>query len=163
MLLCICTVLQTSGSPYPPTFQITRDNIGIVLQDYVRVPLSSTTPGTYPPPIDFTNQLNRVSLMRFEPGSSPQFAARTFVSDLNRSLYILDRATQTFTTYINFEEVFPKFVNRISLGAGLATFAFDPDYEQNGQFYTIHTEGPNRPGHPEPTNTNLPEIGRAHV
>ena len=158
MLLCICTVLQTSGSPYPPTFQITRDNIGIVLQDYVRVPLSSTTPGTYPPPIDFTNQLNRVSLMRFEPGSSPQFAARTFVSDLNRSLYILDRATQTFTTYINFEEVFPKFVNRISLGAGLATFAFDPDYEQNGRFYTIHTEGPNRPGHPEPTNTNLPGL-----
>ncbi|MBA3403820.1 MAG: PQQ-dependent sugar dehydrogenase, partial [Gemmatimonadaceae bacterium] len=90
-----------------------------------------------------------------EPGDASPFSTRTFVGDLKRYLYILDLNAKQFTTYINFEDVFPKFVNGTSYGTGFATFAFDPDYERNGRFYTVHTEGPNLPGSATPSNANL--------
>ena len=73
---------------------------------------------------------------------------------MNRNLYILDKATRTFTLYINFEEVFPTFDSH-RLEGGLITFAFHPDHAQNGTFYTVHTEDN---GSAVPTNTSLPGL-----
>lgn len=72
-------------------------------------------------------------------------------------MYIFDTAARTFTTYINFEEVFPKLTNDPSYGAGLATLAFDPAYQSNGRFYTVHIEGAG-PVSPMPTNVSLPGL-----
>jgi hypothetical protein len=129
-----------------------------LLQDYASLPLSSRTIGSYPPPIDFTNQLGRVNFLRSEPATAPRSSSRFFVNDLNRNLYILDKTTKTFTSYINFEEVFPRFDNNPGYAGGLVTFAFDPDYAVNGTFYTVHTEDPNKSGSEVPTNTNLPGL-----
>src|SRR5689334_13686310 len=87
--------------------QITKDGTAVVLQDYARVPLSSITTGNYPPPIDFANQLGRANQLRSEPPNAPDSSSRFFLNDQNRNLYILDKMSRTFTSYINFEEVFP--------------------------------------------------------
>src|SRR5262249_25496250 len=114
--------------------QITKDGTAVVLQDYARVPLSSTTNGNYQPPIDFSGQLGRANRLRSEPPDAPKSSSRFFVNDQNRNLYILDKTSRTFTPYINFEEVFPNFVNA-DWAHGLGTFIFDPNYAANGKFY----------------------------
>src|SRR5436309_8732786 len=143
---------------YPSGPQITKDGTAVLLQDYASLPLSSRTTGSYPPPINYAGQLGRVNFLRSEPATTPQSSSRFFVNDLNRNLYILDKTTKAFTPYINFEEVFPKFDNDTGYAGGLVTFAFDPAYTDNGTFYTVHTEDPNKSGSAVPTNTSLPGL-----
>ena len=97
------------------------------------------TTGNYPPPIDFSSQLGRANHLRSEPPNAPNSSSRFFVNDQNRNLYILDKLSKTFAPYINFEEVFPNFVNT-EWASGIGAFIFDPDYAANGKFYTIHAE-----------------------
>ena len=88
-------------------------------------------------------QLARVNFLRDEPGGR-----RFFVNDLNGPLYILDKQTKAFTTYLDFNGaggrpgLFPKFTFERNFAIGLTNFLFDPDYARNGVFYTIHMEDP---------------------
>ncbi len=76
---------------------------------------------------------------------------------MNGNLYILDKATKKFTSYINFAEIFPRYsTNRLT--TGVAAIAFDPNYAKNGKFYTVHTEDPSNPGSVQPTNAQLPSL-----
>ena len=85
--------------------------------------------------------LARVNFLRDEPGGR-----RFFVNDLNGPLYILDKQTKTFTTYLDFNGaggrpgLFPKFTFERNFATGLTNFLFDPDYPRNGIFYT-HPHG----------------------
>lgn len=152
-----CLVVpSTINAQYPNTAQISKDGTAVEIDDYATLPLSSRTTSTYPPAINFGGQLGRVNFFRSEPSSAPAATSRFFVNDLNRNLYILDKASRTFTAYINFEEVFPKFDNDPGYSGGLVTFAFDPEYASNGKFYTVHTEDPAKPGSNLPTNAHLP-------
>src|SRR3972149_5535061 len=73
---------------------------------------------------------------------------RFFVNDLNGPLYILDKTTRQFTTYLDFNGrdgrpgMFEEFVFASGYANGLITFQFDPDYRNNGKFYTLHMEDP---------------------
>ena len=159
---CFLLASSTAGpcsawAQYPSAPQIGKDGTAVLLEDYASVPLSSKTTSGYPPPINFADQLARVNVLRSEPANAPHASSRFFVNDSNRNLYILDKATRTFTAYINFEEVFPKFENGGYAG-GLGTFAFDPDYAVNGKFYTVHTENPNKSGSAVPINASLPGL-----
>ena len=129
---------------YPPGPQVTKDGTAVLLQDYASLPLSSRTLSSYPPPINFAGQLARVNFLRSEPANAPQSSSRFFANDNNRNLYVLDKTAKTFTPYLNFEEVFPKFDNDPGYAGGLVTFAFDPNYANNGKFYTVHTEDPSK-------------------
>ena len=88
-------------------------------------------------------QLARVNFLRDEPGGR-----RFFVNDLNGPLYIVDKQTKTFTTYLDFNGaggrpgLFQKFTFERNFAIGLTNFHFDPDYARNGVFYTIHMEDP---------------------
>ena len=144
------------NAQYPSMPQIAKDGVAVSIEEYASLPLSSRTTGTYPPSINFANQLGRVNFLRSEPAGASLSTSRFFVNDLNRNLYILDKASRTFSVYINFEEVFPKFDNDPGYSGGLVTFVFDPDYAANGKFYTVHTEDPAKPGSAVPTNTSLP-------
>ena len=146
LLLLASIVLLASNGEYPSAPEIVKAPYAITLQDFVRVPQSGG------------GQLARANVLRFEPGTAPEFAARFFLGDLNGTLYIVDVTTKSFTTYIDFEAVFPKFVDRTSLGTGFATLAFDPRYESNGRFYTVHTESPTLPGPDAPVNGSLPGL-----
>lgn len=66
----------TASSPlaraqYPSSFQIFKDGTAVALQDYASLPLSSRTSGTYPPPINYYDQLGRVNFLRSEPANAP--------------------------------------------------------------------------------------------
>ena len=89
-------------------------------------------------------QIARLNFLRSEPVESLA-ARRCFANDMNGVLSIVDRATGTFTPYLNFDTVF----NGVGSGdfdadpgyaAGLVTMQFDPAYSSNGKFYTVHTE-----------------------
>src|SRR3990172_12230317 len=111
LLVSLPVGTRTAWAQYPAGAQVAKDGTAVLLQDYASLPLSSRTSGSYPPPINFAGQLGRVNFLRSEPASAPQSSSRFFVNDMNRNLYILDKSTKTFTPYVNFEEVFPKFDN----------------------------------------------------
>jgi len=117
--------------------------ITIELKDYVTMPMTGVTEGKG------TNEvlLARVNAIREEPGG----ANRLFIADLNGPLYILDKSTKKFTTYLNFDGreghdgLFHRFFVASGYGNGLNGFYFDPDYRRNGKFYTVHMEDPALP------------------
>jgi len=108
------------------------------LADFAQMPITGELNG-----LNTRGQLARVNFLRDEPGGR-----RFFVNDLNGPLYILDKKTKTFTTYLDFNGaggrpgLFPKFTFERNLAIGLTTFEFDPGYARNGVFYTIHMEDP---------------------
>jgi len=120
------------------------------LADYAELPLTGGNSTNL-----INGQLARGSILRDEPGGK-----RSFVNDLNGPLYILDKQTKQFTTYLNFDGtgertgLFPKFTAARGFAAGLMNFVFDPDYTRNGIFYTLHMEDPNTAG-----ETTAPKAG----
>ena len=124
--------------------------LALELQDYAALPVTA----------DNTNDntralLARINYLRDEPGGR-----RFFVNDLNGPLYILDKRTKSFTTYLDFNGtggrpgLFPKFTFERNFATGLTNFIFDPDYARNGVFYTLHMEDP---------ATNAPAVPKAGV
>ena len=118
----------------------------LALSDYVQMPITGEPAG------DLTRGLlARVNFLRDEPGGR-----RFFVNDLNGPLYILDKQTKRFTTYLDFNGLngrpglFPKLTFERNFATGLINFVFDPDYARNGVFYTLHMEDPTTAGPAEP-------------
>jgi hypothetical protein len=64
------------------------------------------------------------------------------VNDLNGPLYMVNYQG-TPTEYLDLRDEFPELVTSPGLGTGFTGFAAHPEYDQNGIFYTSHTEGPN--------------------
>ncbi len=103
----------------------------------------------------------RVNFMADDPSNPTRF----FVNDLNGPLYLLDKQSRQFTTYLDFNGtganpgLFDRFYyNQGGFAAGFITFQFDPDYRNNGKFYTVHmesgTSGSQLPTHPQLDTTN---------
>ena len=131
----------------PTTETATAVRPTLELAEYVRMPITADPTG------DNTRaQLARVNFMREEPGGR-----RFFVNDLNGPLYILDKASKQFTTYLDFNGLegrpglYQRFTFQRNFAMGLINVVFDPDYARNGVFYTIHTEDPttNAPAEPK--------------
>lgn len=122
------------------------NRLRLELADYAELPITGELAGE-----NTRGQLARVNFMRDEPGGR-----RFFVNDLNGPLYIVDKQTKTFTTYLDFNGLngrpglFPKFTFERNFATGLTNFLFDPDYARNGVFYTIHMEDPATPAPAEP-------------
>src|SRR5215831_5424725 len=131
-------------------------HITVELKDYATLPVTGTVDGTG----QTDGLLARVNSLREEPGG----ADRLFVNDLNGPLYILDKKTKAFTTYLDFNGranhsgLFHKFSYEIGYANGLVSLQFDPDYRRNGRFYTIHIEDPSLTGTLAPDNAHLPAL-----
>jgi hypothetical protein len=156
----VCTalgVVSVSGQ-YPSVPLITKDGTTVLLENYATLPISGRggTLTDFGPHTNLADQLSRPNFMISEPPGAPLSASRFFVPDLNRNLLILDKTNKTFTEYINFQSVFPRFYNAGGFAGGLITLVFDPAYETNGIFYTVHVETPGAGA--TPTNTNLPSL-----
>jgi mono/diheme cytochrome c family protein/glucose/arabinose dehydrogenase len=110
--------------------------LALELEDYVQMPITGELDGQ-----NTRGLLARINFLRDEPGGQ-----RFFVNDLNGPLYILDKQTKAFTTYLDLNGaggrpgLFPKFTFERNFATGLTNFLFDPDYPANGIFYTIHME-----------------------
>src|SRR4051812_46403853 len=101
---------QVGAQTYPP-LPIVKDGTAILIQDYANLPLSGRGGSitSFGANVNTNDQLGRVNFLRSEPTNAPLSSVRFFVNDLNRNLYILNRSNRTFSTYINFQAVFPKF------------------------------------------------------
>lgn len=163
LLFSFLVIASVAWAQYPATSQISKDGTAVLLEDYANAPLSSefVVEGTYPPPIDFHDELGRVNSLRSEPASAPLAASRFFVNDLNGILYILDKKTKKFTPYLDFPEIFPRFTTDKDYAGGIVSIAFDPDYAKNGKFYTVHTEKPSATASSIPTNAHVPQLNVA--
>ena len=134
-----------------------RAPVAIVVEDYVAMPMTGMTSGT-----GNIGSLARVNVMREEPGGRGRF----FVVDLNGPLYVLDKATKTFTTYLDFNGsgartgLFDKLSTAAGFANGLINVQFDPEYPQNGTFYTIHLEEPGLPGSLSPDPAGVAGLNR---
>jgi mono/diheme cytochrome c family protein/glucose/arabinose dehydrogenase len=132
------SVLLIPAAVRPLAQQPAPTRLALELQDYSALPLTADNTNT-----NTRAQLARVNYLRDEPGGR-----RFFVNDLNGPLYILDKQTKTFTTYLDFNGrggrpgLFPKFTFEANFATGLTSFIFDPDYANNGVFYTLHMEDP---------------------
>lgn len=88
------------------------------------------------PPTSDKKPLARINKMvPIVPGSN-----RVFISDLNGVLYEMKK--DKLTPFLRINDFFPHFIKSPGLGTGLGSFTFHPDYQENGLFYTSHTEDP---------------------
>ena len=138
-------VLCAAGASEPITVDI---------RDYATLPITGAIDGKG----QTDGLLARVSSLREEPGGANRF----FVSDLNGPLYILDKKTRAFSTYLDFNGrtghggLFHRFAHETGYANGLVGLQFDPDYRRNGRFYTIHIEDPSVEQPAAPDNLHLP-------
>ena len=115
-----------------------RSRLTLELAEYAPMPITGELDGQ-----NTRGQLARVNFLRDEPGGR-----RFFVNDLNGPLYIVDKLTKKFTTYLDFNGaggrpgLFRKLTFERNFATGLINFCFDPDYTRNGVFYTLHMEDP---------------------
>jgi hypothetical protein len=130
--------------------------LALQIADYAAMPMTGSPDGVG----NNAGSLARVNFLREEPGSMRRF----FVNDLNGRLYILDKRTKSFTTYLDFDGrgnrtgLFDRLAVENGLASGLISVQFDPDYPNNGRFYTIHLEDLEMPGALTPDNAGLPGL-----
>jgi hypothetical protein len=128
------SALASAGEPSRLTLELT---------DYVALPITGKLDGTG----QTDGMLARVTSMREEPGDRKRF----FLNDLNGPLYILEKSSKKLTTYLDFNGngrpgLFQKLAYEVGFANGLNHFQFDPDYQRNGKFYTVHIEDPSLEG-----------------
>ncbi len=143
-----------TAAPASPSAAAAAPRPVLELADYVQMPITGDPAGK-----DTRGQLARVNFLRDEPGGR-----RFFVNDLNGPLYILDKRTKAFTTYLDFNGaegrpgLFTKLTFQRNLATGLINVLFDPDYPRNGVFYTIHMEDPTIEGSAAPRAGVVPGL-----
>jgi len=135
-LRAVAAKTNVAGASLPAADVTPRQTLQ--LSDYAQMPITADPGGE-----NTRGQLARVNFLRDEPGGR-----RFFVNDLNGPLYILDKQIKRFTTYLDFNGaagrpgLFPRLTFERNFATGLINFNFDPDYQRNGVFYTIHMEDP---------------------
>ena len=142
--MIVCTAAPAAAQPT------------LIIEDYVATPITGRVDGKG------SNELllSRVNTLREEVGG----ARRLFISDLNGPLYVFDKATKTFSVYLDFNGnegktgIFRKLTIFQGYGNGLNGFYLDPDYPRNGKFYTVHIEDPALPGSNLPNNASAPGL-----
>jgi len=140
--------LDGGGSP--------AEGFALHIADYAAMPITGSPDG------DGNNAgaLARVNVMREEPAPPHRF----FVNDLTGPLYILDRKTKAFTKYLDLNGrppragLFRRFTFETGLASGFISFEFDPDYANNGRFYTIHLEDVDAAVPATPDATSVPGL-----
>ncbi|GAB1855645.1 hypothetical protein MHTCC0001_04790 [Flavobacteriaceae bacterium MHTCC 0001] len=118
-------LFNLSNSPLddPIPESISKNGIGVVLEEFVTIPAS-----------DANAPFARINFL----GHANDSSGRVFVNDLRNSLYIIQN--QTVSEYLNVSAQFPDFTDAPRLGTGFGFFAFHPEFATNGKFYTVHTE-----------------------
>ena len=130
--------------------------ITVEIRDYATLPVTGALGGVG----QTDGMLARVNSLREEPGGANRF----FVNDLNGPLYIVDKKTKAFTTYLDFNGraghagLFRRFAYEAGFANGLISLQFDPDYRRNGRFYTVHLEDPAIGQPAEPDTRHLPAL-----
>ncbi len=107
----------------PMPAKIAKSGLRLLIDDVLTAPASATT-----------TPLARINKMQVLPGKPD----RLFIEDLRGRLYEL--VADTLRTVMDIAKERPGFIHAPGLGTGFGSFAFHPDFYQNGLFYTTHTE-----------------------
>ena len=105
--------------------KIPLSTLTLTLREFAQVPPSATS-----------GQQARINKMEALPDGSK----RLFVHDLRGKLYELTNGTPSL--FLDLAAIKPAFIHIPGHGTGMGSFAFHPEYAQNGLFYTTHTEDP---------------------
>lgn len=137
IVLC---VLVTASACAQISTPITKQGLRVQIEDLVQMP--STTSSTGSKPSQSPGSRARINFLRESPDG------RFFINDLRGQIYTLDGGN-TPQLYVDIDEfngggqsIFPASAYSGGLAAGLISFTFHPEFETNGQFYTIHMEDP---------------------
>ena len=112
---------QPIADPVPGTPALS--GITLQIEEFVRIPSSS---GSAP-----RARINHLKPMRDGQG-------RVMVNDLRGPFYVI--ADGAVSLYMDFRDEFPRLATSPGLGTGFTSFAFHPDFADNGKFYTAHSE-----------------------
>ena len=141
LLICACTLSSCAANAGPPLdVEIEKSGLTAELQLFAKLPATGDLPRA------------RLNVLREEPAG----ADRLFVNDLNGYLYTLDKTTREATTYLDLHDQFDELITSPGFASGHVSFAFHPEFADNGKLYTIHTEHPHDRG---PTSTIMPPAG----
>ncbi len=106
--------------------KIPNANLSLVLQEVAQAP------ATLPEP-----PVARINKMLVLPNGDNE---RWFVHDLQGILYEIK--AEQFEPYLDLAAAMTKFIDKPGLGSGFGSFAFHPEFNNNGLLYTTHTEAP---------------------
>ncbi|TDE15434.1 PQQ-dependent sugar dehydrogenase [Dyadobacter psychrotolerans] len=105
------------------TSPVSKSGLRIEVEDFVSVPASSEKmPKT------------RIANMRPHPSGD----GSVFVSDQRGIIYRI--SNKEVNMFFDIRSLIENYINEPGLGTGLGSFAFHPDYLQNGLIYITHTE-----------------------
>lgn len=106
--------------------------VALVLEEYVTLPQSETTPPASDARLQRWARINYL-------GEVPDGSGRRYVPDLNGTLYLVESGQPR--VYLDVAAAFaPAFFSGAGLGQGFGFVAFDPEFGRSGRFYTVHTE-----------------------
>ncbi len=109
-------------NPIPEPIKVS--NLVVDVKQFSQFPVSSEN-GKYP--------LTRITKFAPQP-----ITGQIFVNDLRGKLYKMEGNTPV--VYMNFAQLMPNFIHQPGLASGLGSFAFHPDFLNNGLLYTTHSE-----------------------
>lgn len=110
--------------------KVQDSGIRLELEFFTQLPASDSVP-----------PLAKMTKMEPIPGTR-----RLFINDQRIGLYEVEN--QKPALYLNLKEKRPAMVSKPGWATGVGSFAFHPDFETNGLFYTSHTE----PGGTKPSD-----------
>ena len=115
---------RPGGLLNPIAEKIPTSDLTLVLEELLTVPASAEAP-----PLARINKLLAIESNQGE---------RLFIHDLRGKLYeIVDNTPRV---YLDMVAEQPAFIDNPGFATGFGSFAFHPDFEKNGLFYTTHTE-----------------------
>lgn len=102
---------------------VAKSGLKIELEDFIAIPASS-------------DKLPKTRIANMRP--HPSVDGTLFVSDQRGIIYRINNAK--VNTFLDIRPIIENYINEPGLGTGLGSFAFHPDYLQNGLIYITHTE-----------------------
>jgi len=102
---------------------VTRSGLQIELEDFVQIPASS-------------DKMPRTRIANMRP--DPSEDGTLYVSDQRGIIHRIENGK--VSTFLDIRPLVENYINEPGLGTGLGSFAFHPDYLNNGLIYITHTE-----------------------
>ena len=103
---------------------IPMSDMVVELKPFTQIPASGTA-----------DPMNRICKLDVQPNTD-----ELFIVDLRGKLYHMKGNVPE--VYLDIASLLPHFIHKPGLATGFGSFAFHPEFAQNGILYTSHTEGP---------------------
>ncbi|MEL7534407.1 MAG: cytochrome c [Bacteroidota bacterium] len=115
---------RPGGLINPIPAKLPTSELTLVLEEAFQIPKSAETP-----PLTRINKMFKAT------------ADRLFIHDLRGKLYEI-HSDNSLIAFLDLKQELPYFIDYPGKASGFGSWAFHPEYEQNGLFYTTHTEAP---------------------